>query len=131
MGASLAAAHLIRWRRPNHHRRQSPRSTSPPIEEAPLRRPPLLPLAILLLVGAPEARGQPPGPPPTTTAVVALYEEAIKAMEKGDYASACPKLEEVVRIDPARIGPKIELGNCYAAMGLLASAWTRYRLAEG
>src|SRR5262249_52344626 len=101
--------------------------TSHPIEE-PLRRALIFPLTLLLLAPARGGHAQPSAQ--SMTVVVALYEEATKAMDKGNYADACPKLEEVVRIDPGRIGPRIELGNCYAAMGRLASAWARYRIAE-
>lgn len=60
----------------------------------------------------------------------ALYDQAVTAMGKKDFDSACPKLEEVVRLEPAGIGAKLTLAECYEGMGRLASAWTTWGLAE-
>src|SRR5262245_14421848 len=60
----------------------------------------------------------------------ALYEQAVAAMDKKDYASACPSLEEVVRLIPEGVGAKLTLAECYEGAGRLASAWTGYALAE-
>jgi hypothetical protein len=56
----------------------------------------------------------------------ALYEEATKAMDRKDFAVACPKLEEVVRQVPEGVGARITLGECYEGEGRLASAWNAY-----
>lgn len=61
---------------------------------------------------------------------VALYEEGTAAMDKGDFATACPKLEEVVRRVPDGVGAKLTLAECYQGAGRLASAWNAYRTAE-
>jgi hypothetical protein len=60
----------------------------------------------------------------------ALYDQAVSALDRKDFAGACPKLEEVVRLEPAGIGAKITLAECYEGAGKLASAATTYELAE-
>lgn len=44
----------------------------------------------------------------------------------GDYAAACPKFEEVVRLKPG-LGARIGLGDCYRAQSRLAKAWEVYK----
>jgi hypothetical protein len=51
-------------------------------------------------------------------------------MDQRDFATACPKLEEVVRLVPDGVGAKLTLAACYEADGRLASAWSTYLLAE-
>jgi len=65
-----------------------------------------------------------------TKTAQALYEQALVALDRKDFATACPQLEEVVRLEPAGIGAKITLGECYQGAGRLASAWSVYALAE-
>jgi hypothetical protein len=60
----------------------------------------------------------------------ALYDQAVSALDRKDFAGACPKLEEVVRLEPKGIGAKITLAECYEGAGKLASAATTYELAE-
>jgi hypothetical protein len=60
----------------------------------------------------------------------ALFDQATTAMDRKDYATACPKLEEVVRLVPDGVGASIALGECYEGAGRLASAWTTYIEAE-
>ncbi len=60
------------------------------------------------------------------SAAQALYDEAAKAMQKGDHASACPRFEEVVRLVPEGVGAKLTLARCYEEAGRLASAWMMY-----
>jgi hypothetical protein len=67
---------------------------------------------------------------PTLPTAQALYNAATKEMDAGDYASACPKLEEVVRLVPEGLGAKLTLAKCYEGAGKLASAWTLYSLVE-
>ena len=55
-----------------------------------------------------------------------LAEQAVRAMESKDYASACPKLEEATRLVPAAIGAQETLAECYIGSGRLASAWAQY-----
>jgi len=56
----------------------------------------------------------------------ALFKEALAAFAAGDYATACPKYEEVVKIKPG-LGARIGLGDCYRKMGRLSRAWEVYR----
>jgi serine/threonine-protein kinase len=54
-----------------------------------------------------------------------LFDDARKLMKKGDYATACPKLEEGVRLNPG-IGMRFNLASCYEGQGRTASAWSLY-----
>jgi hypothetical protein len=65
-----------------------------------------------------------------TAAAQVLYDEGVKAMDAKDYATACPKLEEVVTLVPEGVGAKVSLAQCYEGAGRLASAWTAYIVAE-
>lgn len=56
----------------------------------------------------------------------AIFAEARSAFVAGDYATACPKYEEVVRIKPG-FGARIGLGDCYRAQGRRAKAWETYK----
>jgi len=58
----------------------------------------------------------------------ALYDQASAEMDAKSYVSACRKLEEVTRLVPDGIGAKLTLGECYEALGKLASAWSQYAL---
>lgn len=70
------------------------------------------------------------GDPQRSAAAQALYDQGVAAMDAKDYATACPKLEEVVRLIPEGIGAQLSLAQCYEEAGRLASAWTTYTLAE-
>jgi tetratricopeptide (TPR) repeat protein len=59
-----------------------------------------------------------------------LNKEAAADIKAGSYASACPKLKEVVDLVPNGIGAKMSLAACYEQWGRLASAMNAYRLAE-
>ncbi len=58
-------------------------------------------------------------------AAQALFDQGKKAMAAHDYAAACPKLEESLRLDSA-MGTLLNLADCYERAGRLASAWSRY-----
>jgi hypothetical protein len=55
----------------------------------------------------------------------ALFDEGRKLMEQGNFAAACPKLEEGQRLSPG-IGMKFNLAECYERLGKLASAWAAF-----
>ncbi|HVH42778.1 MAG TPA: hypothetical protein VM925_10565, partial [Labilithrix sp.] len=59
-------------------------------------------------------------------AAEALFVQAREAMGKGDFARACPMLEESYRLVPG-VGTKFNLGDCYENLGLTASAWASFR----
>jgi len=59
-----------------------------------------------------------------------LWEQALEAMHNQDFASACPKIEEVARLRPDGLGAKLKLAECYEGAGRLASAWALYALVE-
>jgi hypothetical protein len=85
-------------------------------------------LLVLLALGPPAA-AQPVDPQKLAAAQV-LFEQAQAAMDKKDYASACPKLEEVTRILPNGVGGLLTLARCYEGAGRLASAWSAYMVAQ-
>ena len=63
----------------------------------------------------------------TTSAVAqALFEEGHAALEKKDYATACPKLEESQRLEP-RNGTLLNLATCHLGAGKTATAWVEFK----
>lgn len=63
------------------------------------------------------------------TAAQSIFDEAMKLMAERAYDRACPKLEDVVKILPGKVGARMELARCYEEWGKIASAWSRYRAA--
>jgi hypothetical protein len=60
---------------------------------------------------------------------VTLFAEAEKAMERRAYDEACPTFAQIVELEPAKVGVKLALGECYEAAGKPASAAAAYRAA--
>lgn len=56
----------------------------------------------------------------------ALFAAARDAMKAGEYAKACPMLEESLRLVPGD-GTKFNLADCYEKTGRTASAWAAFR----
>jgi hypothetical protein len=79
----------------------------------------------IALAPASSAFAQPANTDPKQQAS-ALFGEATSAMVKADFATACPKLEEVVRLIPDGLGAKLALGDCYVGLGKLATAQRAY-----
>lgn len=79
----------------------------------------------------PIARAAPP--PPKASAdprAAALFKEGRAAMEREDYAKACPKFEESARIEPAP-GTLLNLALCQENLGQPARALKSYRAVIG
>ena len=99
-----------------------------------MRRKTLRLLHIAWLVAAPLLAGAPavaqPSEPSALPTAQALFDAAARAMDAGDYATACPKLEEVIKLVPEGLGAKLKLAGCYEGAGKLASAWTLYTVVE-
>jgi hypothetical protein len=83
-------------------------------------------LAFASLVLASSARAQSAAPP----TAAALREQAAAAIALGDYATACPKLDQALRLDPSALASRLDLAECYEAGGWLQSALGVYRQVE-
>lgn len=81
----------------------------------------LRPLLVGLALFIPAAASADTG----TATAHSLFLEARAAMEKGDYETACPKLEESMRLDPA-VGTQLNMADCYERVGKVGSAWAGF-----
>ncbi len=70
-------------------------------------------------------RAQSPDPQ-RFAAAQSLFDEARQLMDASRFKEACPKLEEVVRLEPKGLGAKLRLAQCYEGAGRLASAFASY-----
>ncbi len=87
-------------------------------------------LATTQRAGAQSSGGAPAGHDSGDVArAEALFTEATKLMEAGQYREACPKLADSQRIVRG-IGVTLYLAECYERTGKTASAWAQFRLAE-
>ncbi len=85
-----------------------------------MRRAELGTALVLLTLAASPARAQ-----GSAAAAEALFEEGRAAMARGDYRTACAKLEGSRALDAAA-GTEYNLALCYDKSGLTASAWATY-----
>jgi hypothetical protein len=76
-------------------------------------------VAILVSAGLVRADGVDPA------AAEALFRDARRAAEAGDYAAACEKFAESQRLDPAS-GTLFNLADCEEHRGQVASAWEHF-----
>jgi serine/threonine-protein kinase len=79
----------------------------------------------MLALAAPGARAEQTDP----VAAQALFDQGRAQMARGEYAEACPKLEESQRLSPAA-GTAFNLAECWTHTGRLASAWSLFRDVE-
>lgn len=79
--------------------------------------------AIALLLLPREASAEMPTRDPA--AAEALFAQGQVWMQAGDYARACPALEESYRLDPAT-GALFAVALCHEQQGRLASAWVEF-----
>jgi tetratricopeptide (TPR) repeat protein len=80
------------------------------------------PVVLAALVVASAARADVRDP----AAADVLFRDARAAMQRGDYPTACAKLEESQRLDPAP-GTLLNLAECEEKRGHLATAWEDYQ----
>ncbi len=78
-------------------------------------------LALTLTLAAPVHAGEPTDAE-KRAAAEAIFNQATELVGKRDFAAACPKFEEVVKLQPNGIGARLSLGDCYVYQGKLASA---------
>jgi hypothetical protein len=77
------------------------------------------------LLSASVALFAPPARADDPAAAQSLFNDAKKLMTAGNYAEACPKLEESQRLAPA-VGTRFNLADCYEHVGRSASAWAAF-----
>jgi hypothetical protein len=76
--------------------------------------------------GALEAAHAQNADPQRKAAAEALFEEGKSLLAQGNYAAACQRLEQSQDTDPG-VGTLLWLGECYARLGKVASAWAIFR----
>jgi hypothetical protein len=64
--------------------------------------------------------------PDAKAAAQALFEQGRSLVEQGQYAEACPKFAESLRLDRG-IGTMLWLADCYESNGQTASAWAFFK----
>ncbi len=94
-----------------------------------LARPPLFSTTLVVALLATRAAAAEPSHA-DQVAADALFTSAKQAMDRGDYATACPKLVESQRLDPAP-GTLLNLAECDAHLGHLRAALAAFEQARG
>ncbi|HUQ05683.1 MAG TPA: hypothetical protein VM261_24435 [Kofleriaceae bacterium] len=82
--------------------------------------------AAALAAAAAPAVAQPQGAGQSVAQAEQLFEDARKALDAGDVATACPLFDASYKLDPA-LGTLLNMAACYEQLGRVASAWGRYR----
>lgn len=80
---------------------------------------------VLVLAGGPRPASAEPTKAGDRAASRTLFYEARALMKEGDYAGACPKLEESLRLGHG-IGTEYNLADCNEKIGKLAEAWSGF-----
>lgn len=81
-------------------------------------------LLLLLWGGRSAAQSSEPRPPQSALAE-ALFQEGKALLELGELTSACAKLSESFRVEPA-LGALLNLAVCHEREGKIASAWSEF-----
>lgn len=82
-----------------------------------------------MLAGAPVmSRAETPSADQNKAQATQVFQQGHALADKGDYAAACPKFEESVRLYSG-VGPLLNLADCYEHLGRTASAWRTYKTA--
>src|SRR5882672_5018849 len=82
----------------------------------------VLALTTAAMLGATTAGAQSRDP----AAAEALFREGRAAAQRGEWETACPKLRESQRLDPAA-GTLLNLADCEQHRGKVATAWQLFR----
>jgi hypothetical protein len=88
-----------------------------------MRRPLLVALVAALLVTAAPSLADSPD---QKAAAQVLFEKARDLVEQKNFAEACPKFAESLRLDPG-LGTMLWLADCYENNGQTASAWAEFK----
>src|ERR1019366_353360 len=88
----------------------------------------IISLLVVTWVSARTARGDASATDKATAQ--ALFDEGKRLMEQEQYAKACPKLADSLRLDHG-IGTMLNLAICYERNGQTASAWATFKDAAG
>jgi len=84
----------------------------------------VIPLLVVASLPARTAAAQGAG----AAAATALFQEGRDAAKRGDYTTACLKMAESLRLDPAT-GTLLNLADCKEHLGHVASAWELFQQA--
>jgi hypothetical protein len=93
-----------------------------------VKRTPPLAIAALVVTLASAARADPP--PDQKAAAQTLFDKGRELTLQQNYAEACPKFVESLKLDPG-LGTMLWLAECYEKNGQTASAWAEFKEAAG